>query len=267
MEKRYKRHEIKPQLFESSIHGLESTERKFGTEDLPQMSVEPNVNQKEEKIRSIESLEPSQRKSVICSIEQVIRKEISDCEDSSGGSSLVLDDDSDVADDNSLSLTEDHFKCEPSADPSEIECVVTDTSGDENSDFEEIDSVDNKLNTLYSKAEEKQLSCSLCDYEALESEGLNDLLKHLHTFHKFLVRGLSNASATSREELDSGSDDFSGKNLQKRKKVFICVKNSGGCGAVFFSKQGLVSHHSQAKAAGSSCWVGLQTNYLKWGMI
>ncbi|XP_034236771.1 oocyte zinc finger protein XlCOF7.1-like [Thrips palmi] len=250
MDKLYSHYELK---HEGSFCEVVAPERKFRSGDSMQIDG-PKGHEKEESMMSIEPPTESHRKSVICSIEQVEEKEISGEEDSSGGSSLFLDEDSDDVDDTAQPLTEEQSEWELSANPSEIECVVTDTSGDDDSDFEEVDSVDKKLNVLHRRDKEKQLSCGLCHYQALEPEGRNGLLKHLQTSHKFLVRGLAEASAVPQQECDFSLDDFHGKELKTKRKVFTCFKNRGGCGAAFYSKQGLIAHHIQAKSEGSTCW-------------
>lgn len=197
------------------------------------------------------SIEIPQRKSVICSVKDFVdvapSRDVSDAEESSGGSSLVLEEDSD---DPSKDINfVDNNDCEPSADPSEIECVLTDTSGDESS--EGCDSEDEKNLDCDSKSRMDQLLCSLCEYVVLDGEGRRELLKHLQGSHKFAVRGLGHTEA---KVLTTSTNDTAPEPTRP-KKDFICSKSQGGCGSIFFSRKGLLSHHTRSKSAGSSCWV------------
>jgi len=175
--------------------------------------------------------------------------------------------------------------CEPSADPAEVECVVTDTSDDE--DLTEIDSWnpdgqcavrqqravtvkrerdDESLavNDLGSRSQPQlaKVHCELCDSIFGSQECPKELLKHMQSVHKFAVRGLdqdagtteSSERASSPVTSSSGPEAAAGAPLGPR-KAYNCDKERGGCGAVFFSRQGLSSHHARSQSAGGTCWV------------
>ena len=191
------------------------------------------------------------RKSVICSVKDVVgvkfMGDTSEAEESSEGSLLVFEETSDLEVESSKQ-SDYPTDCQPSVDPSEIECVVTDTSGDESSETEASGSCDEKSTVR----QDKQLLCTLCKYIVLDGKGPKELSKHLQSSHKFAVR---EACSIGAEDKKSSTTNHDSKELTARKKGYICTKNRGGCGSVFFSKQGLQSHHARSKSAGGLCWM------------
>ena len=202
---------------------------------------------------SEKSTEIPQRKSVICSIKDFVNvaplRDESDAGDSSAGSSLVMEGDSDDPSKEVGFL--DTLSHEPSADPSEIECVITDTSGDESDDVDESDSDDEKNAKSDSKSGMDQLSCSVCEYVVMDGDRRKELLKHMQASHKFSVRGSGHSNV---KDATSATNNTS-KEKNRQKKDYICSKTHGGCGSLFFSQKGLLAHHIRSKSAGSSCWV------------
>lgn len=209
----------------------------------------------EEGIMSVKSTEMLQRKSVICSVNYAISMgDVSDGDESSHGSSLVFEEDSDIGDDLKQGSL-DQPDCIPSADPSEIECIITDTSGDESSDPEDCNSEE-----AIDKSR-KQLSCSLCTVVISDvQDSPSALLEHLQDVHKFAVRRTVNHVPSSKSENDSLEMVIKEKGDTRQKKTFTCSKTSGGCGSVFFSKQNLHLHLARSKTAGGSCWLTSQSN-------
>lgn len=189
------------------------------------------------------------RKSVICSVEDAdLDGNRSDCEDSSCGSSMVMEGDTETAEDSAVILNEFEPQNEPAADPSQIECVLTDTSGDENSDCEEQAHLDG-TNEFISSDHPRRTSCFMCTYVVIDGEDSRDLVKHLQSTHKFAVYKLKNMTVTKQEM--KSEDNI----LMDPEMGFSCCKTRGGCGAVFISKQALLSHHVCSRTAGSPCWV------------
>lgn len=189
------------------------------------------------------------RKSVICSVEDAdLDGNRSDCEDSSCGSSMVMEGDTETAEDSAVILNEFEPQNEPAADPSQIECVLTDTSGDENSDCEEQVHLDG-TNQFISSDHPRRTSCFMCTYVVIDGEDSRDLVKHLQSTHKFAVYKLKNMTVTKQEM--KSEDNI----LMDPEMGFSCCKTRGGCGAVFISKQALLSHHVCSRTAGSPCWV------------